>query len=737
MQRFLQPLLFVLLLPFLQQVFAAEEISILNAEEEIQEAAEIIRNWDNETTPLEETEKLRTRLFELQNQANECVSSLEKDVQVNKNKIEALGEKAEDEAPELMAQRKSLEEESKQLNQQVAICRLVLVGTEEQLDKIAAFRQDKISQQLTTRTTPAWIALRSFPADFRKQLASLAEDTGWFHAGWFWGLLLSLIALLPAGVVIGRLLKDFEKRNAEDDRLKVRARLAGMYGRRLPWVMLFVAIGTTQALVGNSYGAYSFVIGLALLTSPLLDYALCNERERCPASVPLRVLWTLSLLSLVIMLVPYAFPDSENTIVIAFRSVLGLFFLIMAIWLVISLLTYPELARYKWVRWPLIPLFMTGPLAYILGYQNFGIFFSRGIFGTLMVAVLGWLLYRTLVIALRPPSMGKGGADTTDAEFDRFSLRRVVVLIIVILTSSLLALRLWQLTPRDTASLTYRLSQPFQIGEISLVPSKLFLGLVIFLLFWMIARLLQRTATNLLQTRDPASRGARQSFITLLAYVLITIGFLVSLSAAGLDLSNIAIIAGALSVGIGFGLQNIVSNFISGIILLFERPIRPGDWIRVGTTEGYVRKVRIRSTIIETFDRAEVLVPNSDLLSNQVVNMTLSDGMGRIIIPVGVAYGSNTKKVREIILRVAKDHPQVIQSDSGVPPPRVLFRDFADSALLFELRCFVKNVDYRLIVESDLRYAIDDAFRAEKVEIPFPQRVVYMHQASTDPAKAT
>ncbi|MGD9392708.1 MAG: mechanosensitive ion channel, partial [Chromatiales bacterium] len=303
--------------------------------------------------------------------------------------------------------------------------------------------------------------------------------------------------------------------------------------------------------------------------------------------------------------------------------------------------------------------------------------------------------------------------------------------------SFLLALRLWQLTPRDTATLTYRLSQPFQIGDISLVPSKLFLGLVIFLLFWMIARLLQRTASNFLQTRDPASRGARQSFITLLAYVLITIGFLVSLSAAGLDLSNIAIIAGALSVGIGFGLQNIVSNFISGIILLFERPIRPGDWIRVGTTEGYVRNVRIRSTIIETFDRAEVLVPNSDLLSNQVVNMTLTDGMGRIIIPVGVAYGSNTKKVREIILRVAKDHPQVIQNEPGVVPPRVLFRDFADSSLLFELRCFVKNIDYRLIVESDLRYAIDDAFRAEEIEIPFPQRVVYMHQVPPETEKAT
>ena len=737
MQRLPKLLLLLLLLPVLQPVFAADEVSILNAEKELEEAANSIASWDRETTPLDETERLRTRLFDLQSLATECVSSLENDVQVNKDKIGALGEEAEDEAAELNRQRKALEEQSRQLNQKVAICRLVLVGTEEQLDKIAVFRQEKLSQQLSSRTIPTWVALRSLPADFRRYVSSLTTNRGWLHTGWFWGMLLSLIALLPAGVVIGRLLKDFEKRNAGNSAYKVRARLAGMYGRRLPWVMLFVSVGATQALVGNTYGAYSFVMALALLTSPLLDYALCNERERCPASVPLRILWTLSLFTLVMMLVPYAFPDSENTLVVAFRSLLGMFMLITSIWLVFGLSTLPEFTRFRVARWPLIPLFMIGPLAYILGYQNFGIFFSRGMFGTLMVAVLGWLFYRTLVIALRPPSMVKGGTDTSDAEFDRFSMRRVVVLIIVALASFLLALRLWQLTPRDTATLTYRLSQPFQIGDISLVPSKLFLGAVIFLLFWMIARLLQRTATNLLQTRDPASRGARQSFITLLAYVLITIGFLVSLSAAGLDLSNIAIIAGALSVGIGFGLQNIVSNFISGIILLFERPIRPGDWIRVGTTEGYVRKVRIRSTIIETFDRAEVLVPNSDLLSNQVINMTLTDGMGRITIPVGVAYGSNTKKVREIILRVAKDHPQVIQNETGIVPPRVLFRDFADSSLLFELRCFVKNVDYRLIVESDLRYAIDDAFRAEKIEIPFPQRVVYMHQEPGEPAKAT
>ena len=725
------------MLAFLQLASAADENWLQNVEQELGEAAETIAKWDSAETTLDETESLRSRLFKLQSLSNECVTSLEKDVQINKSKIQALGEKAEDEAPELMAQRKALEEEGKQLGQKVAICRLTLVGAEEQLDKIAAFRQEKISQQLTSKTTPVWAALKTFPDDLGNFLASIAGKLGTLDGEWLWGFLLSLIALLPAGIVVGRLLREFEQRNTGDSRLRVRARLGGMYGRRLPWVMLFVAIGATLAWVDNPYAAYSLVMALALLTSPLIDYALCNERDRCSGSVPLRILWTLSLFSIVMMVVPYAFPDSENALVITFRSLFGLLYLLSSIWLVFRLLDYPEFSRYSGFRWPLIPLFMIGPLAYIAGYQNFGIFFSRGMFGTLMVLILGWLIYRTLIIALRPPSMGKVESETSDADFDRFSLRRLVVLIIVAVIAFLAVLRLWQLTPGDSAGLAYRLSQPFQIGDISLVPSKLILGLIIFLVFWMIARLLQRSATNLLVTRDAASRGARQSFITLLSYVLITIGFLVSLSATGLDLSNIAIIAGALSVGIGFGLQNIVSNFISGIILLFERPIRPGDWIRVGTTEGYVRKVQIRSTIIETFDRAEVMVPNSDLLSNQVVNLTLSDGTGRIIIPVGVAYGSNTKKVREVILRLAKDHPQVIQNDPGIAPPRVLFRDFADSSLLFELRCFIKNVDYRLIVESDLRYAIDDAFRAEKIEIPFPQRVVYMHQSSTEPSEAT
>ena len=199
----------------------------------------------------------------------------------------------------------------------------------------------------------------------------------------------------------------------------------------------------------------------------------------------------------------------------------------------------------------------------------------------------------------------------------------------------------------------------------------------------------------------------------------------VGLSLAGVDLSNIAIIAGALSVGIGFGLQNIVNNFVSGIILLFERPIRPGDWIVVGNTEGFVQKVRVRATEIQTFDRSDVIVPNSELISGQVTNWTYRDPYGRVICPVGVAYGSDVQLVRKLLLAVAEEHPQVI-SDGRTPPPKVFFLAFGDSALLFDLRCFISDVKSRLAVRSELNYAIDAAFRANGIQIPFPQQDLYV-----------
>ncbi len=198
----------------------------------------------------------------------------------------------------------------------------------------------------------------------------------------------------------------------------------------------------------------------------------------------------------------------------------------------------------------------------------------------------------------------------------------------------------------------------------------------------------------------------------------------VGISALGLDLSNLAIVAGALSVGIGFGLQNVVNNFVSGLILLVERPVQVGDWVVVGDKQGYVRRIKVRATEIQTFDRASVFVPNSQLISEAVTNWTYADKMGRVIIPVGVAYGTELRTVMKILTEIGQSHPEVLKQ----PAPAALFRGFGDSALNFELRCFLADVERTISVTSDLCLAIDDAFREAGIEIPFPQQDVYIKQ---------
>jgi small-conductance mechanosensitive channel len=227
--------------------------------------------------------------------------------------------------------------------------------------------------------------------------------------------------------------------------------------------------------------------------------------------------------------------------------------------------------------------------------------------------------------------------------------------------------------------------------------------------------------------RTSLSRGAREASITVFGYVGILLAVLIGLSIAGIDFKNLAIIAGALSVGIGFGLQNIVNNFVSGLILLFERPIRRGDWIRVGQAEGYVRDISIRSTTIQAFDGSDVIVPNSEIISGQVVNMTLTDNYGRIAIPVSVAYGTDTEQVVKILKQAAESHPAVLTDD---PTMRVVvnFMNFGENALNFELRCFIRDIVARGSVISELNQSINQAFQLNKVEMPFPQRTVHLVQ---------
>jgi small-conductance mechanosensitive channel len=197
-------------------------------------------------------------------------------------------------------------------------------------------------------------------------------------------------------------------------------------------------------------------------------------------------------------------------------------------------------------------------------------------------------------------------------------------------------------------------------------------------------------------------------------------------AAAGFELGNVTLLAGALGVGIGFGLQNVVNNFISGLILLFERPVQVGDTIQVGEVLGEVRRIGIRSSTVRTWQGAEVIVPNGTLISEQVVNWTLSDRERRIDVQVGVAYGTDPERVLALLLEVAAKHGEVLAH----PAPAALFLGFGDSSLNFELRAWTQNSADWMRIRSDLNVAIHAALAAAAIEIPFPQRDLHLRSVS-------
>jgi small-conductance mechanosensitive channel len=303
----------------------------------------------------------------------------------------------------------------------------------------------------------------------------------------------------------------------------------------------------------------------------------------------------------------------------------------------------------------------------------------------------------------------------------KFWLRATLNLVIYVL-GLLLVLVIWGVPLSEVWGFTDTALRGFTIGNVTISITDIAVALLIFLVVTALTRGAQRIMTERVLPQTGLDAGVRNSLSAGLGYVGIAIAATLAVSALGLDLANIALIAGALSVGIGFGLQNIVNNFVSGLILLIERPIKVGDWINVGGHEGHVKQINVRATEIETFQRASVIVPNSELISTAVINWTHKDRYGRAEVDVGVAYGSDVDQVMKLLRGCLDAHEEIL----SWPEPSVLFRNFGESSLDFTARGYIANVERRIFVQSELRVLIYRALAEAGIEIPFPQRDVHV-----------
>jgi small-conductance mechanosensitive channel len=359
----------------------------------------------------------------------------------------------------------------------------------------------------------------------------------------------------------------------------------------------------------------------------------------------------------------------------------------------------------------------------VIGFTEFASYFVFNIF-TIILAIIFFIFARAMAI--------KGlfvletiKKKSTVKSYEDLLLSAPTILIIepiIALLTTLFALFFWGLDTTELQVWADKYSNGIPIGQFTLNFHDVWAAIISFIAIYVFFRIVKWFLSSRVFPKTYLDAGIVNAILTVLGYVGIVSATVSAGGALGFDASNLAIVAGALSVGIGFGLQTIFSNFVSGLILLFERPFKVGDLVRVNEFEGLIRRISVRSTEIETFQHSSVIVPNSKMISDVVINRTLHDALARVEITIGVAYGSDIHKVKAVLLECAKENHVILKN----PLPTVLFINFGESSLEFELRCFVNNVHDSVSVSSDLRFVIDRKFRDNGIVIPFPQRDIYI-----------
>ncbi len=435
--------------------------------------------------------------------------------------------------------------------------------------------------------------------------------------------------------------------------------------------------------------ALALVVGLSHVLAAAVSSLASPETAAAIATFVMITLGALALYRLAVILAPSDNAEAEASIVLqAYQILRRVVIVVCFITPVLALIGYSEAARYFFF-----------PTAYSIAL--------------IALAYLLFAVIREVVDVYLAHDEGRG---------ERFRLIPVFVgFVLFCVVVPLLAL-IWGASVLDIQAAYGVAADGLVLGDVAISPIDFVTFALVFGVGYTLTRAAQRVMNVSVLPRTSMSEGGASALVSGVGYVGVFLAAIAAISATGIDLSNLAIVFGALSVGIGFGLQNIVNNFVSGIILLVERPIKVGDWIDVGGQSGYVKQVNVRSTEIETFDRASYIVPNSDLISAPVLNWTHSNKVGRVRSKVGVAYGTDPRKVEQILLEIGRAHPMVINN----PAPVVYFMGFGADSLDFELRTYLSDVNWMLSVTSDINFRINERFIEEGIEIPFAQRDLHI-----------
>jgi len=744
----------------------AEDNPLTVAEQQLsdikQELGQGVRTGDRYDAMKQAIDRVRQK-------AQACIDDTGQQIAKISHDLESLGAAVAGEDATVTRARRDLEKNKSTVEKKQTVCRLLRVNADELAATIMEQQKLIFKQQIMARDSPFTDLMQEDWGEVSEWLAAaesfILDTRGLEQVGAVQWVLLVFLALLGAALgQLGkrRLLAVLPKPTDRDDLIFLASVAFGAaLAHYLPW-LLPLAVTSVSLLVllqgieplpnvlllglGLTFYVLTLVVIRGLFNPPTpaslylpVPKALCRVLAH-----RLYVLATLLLVGFFIFstILLQQLPDAALLLTRTVFVTVLVINLGWILWLVGELPVWRHTAP---VRLLIILALFAGLIAEWAGYRNLSSLLVGGLVNTLLLFAIIFLLAR--VMNELYDGMDEGRYRWQQRLRTRVGLKpgEIVPGLVWLRTMTqlllwggflLLLLRIWGYSDEVYAAAVRYVVDGFDIGKLHVAPLRVVMAVVLFSVLVSINSGFKRQLEQNWLKKTRLDRGARDAAATTSGYVGIAVAILVALSVAGVEFTNLAIIAGALSVGIGFGLQNIVNNFVSGLILLVERPIRTGDWIVVGDTEGYVKKISIRSTQIQTFDRADVIVPNSELISGQVTNWMLSDPWGRVKVPVGVAYGSDTARVMQILVELANKNSQVMNNYPGVPDPRVLFLGFGDSSLNFELRCIIRDVDRRLQTLSELNLAIDAAFREAGIEIPFPQRDLHFRNAPPSETKS-